>query len=1310
MRQPLRASRLQQAISAAFLGLTGMVLLAGLVTFWQCLQLPSLGLAWTLDEGIVNVVQRGGPADGVLREGDRLRTMNGLSFIPAGDVGQIIQTVRPGQPAEVVVIRAGTVQTLLVTPVPMDLTLEGHLLDYVGGLLLTSLGLYAFLRRPQSTSVRLFLLFSLMGAMSLWGNVSLFVDPWYAALRRLTLSVLVPCLFTGLIVSLPHDRWQRGPLWYGRLVYCLLSLALGLAGAVAAVLVNEWNIPLYRLILGNQALGLVIAGGMAFLTYRRLPRGTARDRYRGAVVLLLLGALPVTIVVTLALWRGLHTFEPRLAGLMALTEPVALAYVVLRYPFLGVRVAVRQGLLLGLMLGITVAVLSTTYLLAHALLSLVTDRFVSEGALITATVAAAALFEPTRRYIQRQLEQRLDRRGVELYAALESFGRTLAALQDLPALIDSLTGQILALFPHTRLVIALRDAPNTPYRVVSAIGTPEIAAPMTFPLPESLETHLRQAGICLPHQWARILESLPPTERQQMERLEPEIVLPVRVRRDDLAGWIALGAQGGHSSYDEREIDWLVSLVNQASIAIANAQLYAQATQMVAELQETNRRLAALQESSVSLTGRLALRDVLHQVLRGLLKSGDYSTAAVGLVDETRTAIRAFIYSHADPQRQVQILEQLGHPVEGSLLDLRDGQHPVIQAILQGRVQKLRQLRDLPGLPWDTDQADRARQISQNQIYVLIPLLTGSDLLGLLIVGTQRPDVPEPEVEMLRTFAYQAALAIENARLWEETDEQLRQRVRELTTMHTIAEAVNSTLDLDEVLDRALKHILGSTRFDAGLIALVNEDGRLTPTVSHQIARPIMELLSHLSPAEVQQLIQSPPPVMTMWEASIYSPQGPDDAAYPALAACHEAGLKAFCTVPLVSRDEPVGVLGLGLRLEQELTAADLSLARAVAQQVSIAIANARLYAAAAEEQRKTEIILHSVGDGVCTTDHDLRVLSLNRAAARLLGWPEHQAIGQPCRTVLQCHDAAESSLCETGCPLRVAMQEQRYEYPHLGMVFLRTRGGLRIPIWSVAGPLTDSAGAVLGGVLAFRDASREAEMERLKSEFMAMISHEVRTPLTNLKAAAQTILRLGPQRDEATLANLARIIVAQCDRLDQLVQSVEESAQFETGYPDLQLTTFYLPPVVHDLVQLFQVREPRRPFQVVVADEPTLWVLGDADKVGIILNNLLDNAVKYSRPHGAITVRLSLRDPDQVVVAVIDAGPPIPAEQRELIFQRFYRIDNSDSRSVYGLGLGLYIAQSLVKAMDGQIWVDEEYRPGNQFCFTLPRATPPAA
>lgn len=1294
--------RVQRATTAAFLFLAGAVLLAGAVTFWQCIHLPSLGLAWTLDDGHVTVVEPEGPAAGVVEPDDRLLALNGLRFVPGGDVMRIIREVRPGEPAQLLVDRAGQKLSLTIVPAAMDLTIEGHLIDYVAGVALWGLGGCVFLKRKTSVSARLFLLFNLTAALGLWGNVSLFVDPWYAALRRLALSLMTPYLFTNLIMSLPQDRWPRRPFLRARLVYYVLSLLLGLVGAITALFLVEWGYPLYLLILGNQIAGFVVAALFVIATYRLLPQGAERDRYRGAVTFFLLGALPFVSTITLGFWQSWYGFDPRLITIATFAMPLALAYVILRYQFLGVRVAVRQGLTIALTLASTIVILLIGYILANSLLSSVRVNNATELALFTAALTAAALFEPTRRYIQHRLQHVLDQREVELYEALDSFSRKMTALQNLPLLLDSLIHRLEALFPHTRIFVVVRDEANGWYQVTRSTDPASMDHDaLTFPITGSLARQLRQSNAILPRQWATILEHLPLEDRCPAEYLQPEVLIPLMARPADLLGWIALGAQGGSSSYDEREVALLVSLANQASAAIANAQLYDQRAQMVETLQKANRQLAALQEIGISLTGHLPPQDVLQRVVQGLYDSGDYAAVMLGKANEARTAIEIVAYYRSTPQVQTEIENAAGRPVVGAVLVFRDEQHPAAQAIRHGRVWKFHSIQEglepalgLAHLTRDPARAAEVQQISADQTYVVLPLHAREDLVGVLIVSTRRLDIPDPEIQVLRTFAHQAAVAIENAQLWEETDQELRRRVQELSTLNAIAEAVNSTLDLDEVLNRALARTIAVTRFDMGAIVLLDEARRLQPANSYQVPSSILNFLKQRPPENVEQLLRNLPMVI-------------DDVATDSLVQDRslllDAGLQAFCVVPLVSRQDPVGILGLGLFQGQSLTRADISLAEAVAQQLGIAIANARLYEEMSEEKQKTETILKSIGDGVCTTDRDLILLSWNPAAEQLLGWPESEVIGRHCRQVLQCHNVDKESLCEVACPLDTAMQNRQYEYSHLGASFMRTRDGRRIPTWNVAGPLADPAGTVLGGVLALRDASYEAEMERLQAEFISMISHEVRTPLTNLKAAAQTITRLGHEPEAEIQANLARIIAEQCDRLDSLVKRVEDTAQIEAGHLDLRITSLHLPSLVHRVVRSFRSREPHRTFEVSVTDEAPLWVVGDEDRISTILHTLLDNAAKYSRPQGSIDVNLSSWDQSLALVSVMDQGPLIPNDQRARIFQRFYRIDNSDARSVYGLGLGLYVARNLVTALGGQIWVEENSGLGNCFCFTLP-------
>ncbi|MBU1878578.1 MAG: PDZ domain-containing protein, partial [Chloroflexi bacterium] len=702
-------------------------MLVGCITLWQSYRLPSLGLAWTLDEGRVTVIEPGGPADGLLRLNDRLLTLNGLSFVGGGDMQALIHAVRPGHPAQLRIERDGAEHTVTIIPAVMPPSLEGHLIDYVAGVLLCLVGLYVLVNQRSSLTARLFLLFSMLAAAVMWGNNSLFIDPGYAAVRRLAMSVIAPCLFVSLVISLPYDRLAAGPLRGPRRAYCLLSLLLGIAGAISALFMTNWSYELYLLILANQPLGVVVASYLTIRVYRQLPPGADRDRYRTAVAVFVAGLLPSAVAVGLGFSRAWLNYDVRIVTISTFTIPVALAYVVARYRFLGARMLARQGTALALLLGTTLAILAGIYLLAFYAIDPFIPQQAPELALLVAAIVTAALFEPLRRRIWRLVTHTLNARRRELYEALGAFSHDLITLQDLSALLQALTHRLQALFPSTCLVIILRQDERQ-YHVAQAVGCPHVNPGLVFSPQDPLGQWLLQDQGLFASQRPLDTRALAPAEQRLINDVQPEIIIALPAREGMPLGWLVLGPQSGRSGYDTWEIDLLTSLTNQASVAIANAQLYDQTARMVRELQETNRQLEALQETSVSLTQRLALADAAQHVVQGVLSTRSYSMALLGVANEAQTAIDIVAYADADPARHAQLQEVFGASGQGAQLDLLGPANLAIQAIRQRRVLKTQDSRGIAGPTWGFDAAgnparsDRGEQISQRQTYVLAPL------------------------------------------------------------------------------------------------------------------------------------------------------------------------------------------------------------------------------------------------------------------------------------------------------------------------------------------------------------------------------------------------------------------------------------------------------------------------------------------------------------------------------------------------------------------------------------------------------------
>jgi signal transduction histidine kinase len=243
-----------------------------------------------------------------------------------------------------------------------------------------------------------------------------------------------------------------------------------------------------------------------------------------------------------------------------------------------------------------------------------------------------------------------------------------------------------------------------------------------------------------------------------------------------------------------------------------------------------------------------------------------------------------------------------------------------------------------------------------------------------------------------------------------------------------------------------------------------------------------------------------------------------------------------------------------------------------------------------------------------------------------------------------------------------------------------------------------DPAGAVSGRIFAFRDISREHIVEQMKSDFVSTVSVELRTPLTSIYGFAQTLLREDVAFGEEERRTFLEFIARESERLTAIVDALLNVARLDTGDLRVSLERTDVVSVVGDVVRNAMANGNGRMFAAEV-DEEGVTAQADPDKLRQVLDQLVSNAVKYSPAGGLVTVSARRRD-DAVEVAVEDQGAGIPAAERERIFSKFYKAGGAQ-----GTGLGLFIAQGLVREMGGRMWVDSEEGRGSRFAFELPLA-----
>ena len=572
-----------------------------------------------------------------------------------------------------------------------------------------------------------------------------------------------------------------------------------------------------------------------------------------------------------------------------------------------------------------------------------------------------------------------------------------------------------------------------------------------------------------------------------------------------------------------------------------------------------------------------------------------------------------------------------------------------------------------------------------------VPLKVRDRVIGVLGVDNQISDktFTRNDLLLLTTLAGHAAIAIENAQLFAVTRETLERRMRELSAMQTIARDLNATLDADRIASLVLLQALQMTEAQTGMIGVLSEGfltwtsrGYLTDALSDEEFAPKWDkgVLGRVTRTGQPALIvdvRSDPEVQ--WSVPTTRSQ---------------------LAVPIRREDKVIGIIDLESTEVGAFNEDDLRFLIGLADHAAVALENARLFGAVMEEQWKTNLILRSIANGVYTVDRDLRILTLNPSAEKLTGWREAEVVGRPCSEVFREQAEDGTLLCMEQCQLQQAMLTGKPIVSTSPQRILIGKDGRQIPIASSAAPLLGRDNRVIGAVAVFRDVSAERELDRMKSEFISMVSHQLRSPLASINASAE--LMLGSTVEPALQREMLELIRTQCISLGKFVEDILNVSRLEAGWVQVQKEPVTLMPLIKRTINLLKVKTDKHTFKVVTSGDVP-FVIGDASKIEVILHNLLENAMKYSPAGGIIVVEVHEKG-DQVIIRVIDQGIGIPEDQQDKIFERFHRVDSGDGQAVYGYGLGLYTSKKLTELQGGKLWVQSKLGEGSCFSVSLPR------
>ncbi len=510
-------------------------------------------------------------------------------------------------------------------------------------------------------------------------------------------------------------------------------------------------------------------------------------------------------------------------------------------------------------------------------------------------------------------------------------------------------------------------------------------------------------------------------------------------------------------------------------------------------------------------------------------------------------------------------------------------------------------------------------------------------------------------------------------------------RVRQRDYLLEISRALTEELDLDRVLDRIVKLAAELLASSAGLIALRESDGwRVVAT--HGINEEFMKFLDPL----LEDIPDQGDP------AQIALPEV--NRRLQRITQSASMGLLTGVGLPMIAREEVVGVIFVFRSYRGRFSRDDRRLLGAFAAQAAIAVSNARLYTQVADQSRHLDRVVESSADGIFILDPGYRFTRFNRACSKLTGFGPEDVVGKDHSEIIRWSSREPGATLEDagadGWPLTPSAEL------YVEGDLLRASGS-HISVGITYAPTFSDDGRLLSIVANVRDITRFREAEELKSTFISIISHELRTPVALIKGYSGTLRRDDADWDPEVVRDSLTVIEEEADRLADLIDDLLDASRLQAGALSLNEADVDLFQLADELAERFQTQSDRHTFTV---ERPSDYPLirGDEERLTQVISNLLSNSLKYAEDGGQVLIR-GRQTPEEVVMCVSDQGPGIRASDRFRIFERFYRSEEV-AGSKQGAGLGLFLAKSIVEAHGGRIWVDEKVEQGAEICFSLPK------
>ena len=584
-------------------------------------------------------------------------------------------------------------------------------------------------------------------------------------------------------------------------------------------------------------------------------------------------------------------------------------------------------------------------------------------------------------------------------------------------------------------------------------------------------------------------------------------------------------------------------------------------------------------------------------------------------------------------------------------------------------------------LPYDV-VLEQARQIAVPLLFlqallggglvIIIPLVTGWLTRPLAQLAVAADHIAEGDL----TQPVQVPGDDEVARVgdaFEDMRVRLKDRLDDLSLLLQISQEVSATLELPQGMSFILEGALEAVNAQTARIVLLSADGLPQMVISRGEPREGLGALDRALATATKDkkkpmIVENLSRAKTLGQAEVLN-----------------GSIKAVMVLPVRTKDRVTAVMWIGYEEARQFKTSEIDLLTTLASQTAVLVENARLFQSAEGGRRRLAAILTSTTDAILVTDRNDNILLVNPAAEQAFGIPGDKVVGQAVGEV------------ELAPVLKTVFQEPLSKGETLTEEVPLPNGRT---LYASVSTILSANGERIGRVALMRDITHLKELNEMKSEFVATVSHDLRAPLTFMRGYATMLPMVGDLSDKQS--EYIEKILHGIGQMSELIDDLLNLGRIEAGV-GLECQPCHLGAILVEAVDSMRARAVTKGLTLRL--EPTeggVLIPGDAALLRQAISNLVDNGIKYTPSGGVVAVELSVRD-EQALIQVSDTGIGIALDNQVRLFEKFYRIKRRDMKDVPGTGLGLAIVKSIVERHGGKVWVESELNVGSKFYVSLP-------